>query len=75
MAQGYFTDVMLCISISYHQELALSTATDPRWLYKYNQAAYGAVILRFHRVSSLWQVLICGPNVRIIRKRKFMDTH
>jgi hypothetical protein len=75
MAQGCFTDVMLCISISYHQEHALSTATEPRWLCKYNQAAYGTVILRFHRVSNLWQVLICGPNVRIIMKRKFMDTH
>ena len=75
MAQVCFTDVMLCISLSYHQERALSTATEPCWLCKYNQAAYGAVIVHFHRVSNLWQVLICGPNVRIIRKRKFMDTH
>jgi hypothetical protein len=69
MAQGCFTDVMLHISISYLQEHALSTATEPRWLCKCNQTACGTVILRFHRVPNLWEVLICDSNVRIIRKR------
>ena len=53
MAQGLFTDVVLRISISHHQEHALSTATEPRWLCKYDQATCGTLILCFHGVSNL----------------------
>jgi hypothetical protein len=50
---GCFTDVLLHSSISYHQEHALPTTTEPHRLHKDDQAACGAVILRFHGDSNL----------------------
>jgi hypothetical protein len=49
MAGDCFTDVVLSSSQNYHQV----HATEPRRLPKDVVAAWGAVILRFHRASNL----------------------
>jgi len=49
MSRGFFTDVVLRSSQSYHQEYA----TDARRLTKDVVVAWGAVILRFHGVPNL----------------------
>jgi len=55
-------EIMLHSCISYHQGHALPTATVPRRLRKDYQAACGAVILRFHGVSSMLEALICDTH-------------
>ena len=61
MGGGCFTDVMVYSSISYHQEHALPTVTEPRRLHKDERAACGAVIIRCQGISNLLEVLICNP--------------
>jgi len=51
MAGGCFTDVVSRSSQNYHQE----QATEPCRLPKDVLDAWGAVILRFHRVSNLYK--------------------
>jgi hypothetical protein len=51
--RGFYFTVMLHYLISYQQQHALSMSTEPCWLQTGDQAACGAVILRFHRVSNL----------------------
>jgi hypothetical protein len=48
--------VLLYSCVSYHQEQALPTASEPCT----KGAAYGGVVLRFHGVSNLLKLLICG---------------
>jgi len=50
IAGGCFTDIVVHSSMSYRQEHALPTGTEPRRLHKDVDAACGAVMLRFHGV-------------------------
>jgi len=50
IAGGCFIDIVVHSAMSYHQEHALPTATEPRRLHKDVPAAYGAVAFRFHRI-------------------------
>jgi hypothetical protein len=47
---GCFTNIVVHSAMSYHQELALPTATEPRRLHKDVPAACGALAFRFHRI-------------------------
>jgi hypothetical protein len=52
MGGGCFTDVMVHSSGNYYEEHVLPMTTEPRRLLGEEQPACGAVILRFHGVSS-----------------------
>jgi hypothetical protein len=54
-------EVMLHSCKRYHQEYALPTV-ESRRLRQDDQAACGAVILRFHGFSNMLQALICGTH-------------
>lgn len=60
IAQGCFTDDKLYSSVNYHQEHVLRLATEPSRQHKDVAAACVAVMIRFHGVFHLYEVLICG---------------
>jgi len=59
-AGGCFTDDILYSSVNYHQEHVLRSITEPSRQHYDVAAACDAVMLRFHGVFNLYEVLICG---------------
>jgi len=56
-AGGCYSDVMRCSSTNYRQTHVLRAATEQRQLYKDDKAPFVAIILRFHGISNLKEVL------------------